>query len=175
MNAVKSQSANWRSREAVSEEEAQQAETSGYTANFINCVPKCSKKSTTSAFHLSFQLLWVSGKLNNTEFEKLLVDSVSPVKIMRRDLWNEVSGDNELHTDEKDFQRVTEHGLEMLGQTHVRLRFEQFDVAHPVVIINNIAHKFIIGNDFLLLNKSDIFYSEDAILFGGKFVPFKLF
>ena len=61
-------------------------------------------------------MLWVPGKLNIAEFEKLLVDSGSPVTIMRRDLWNEVSGNNELlHTEEEDFQGVTEHGLEVLG------------------------------------------------------------
>ena len=110
------------------------------------------------------------------EFEKLLVDSGSPVTIMRRDLRNEVSGDNELlNTEEEHFQGVTEHGLEMLGRTHVRLRFEKLDVAHPVVVVDNIAHKFIIGNDFLLLYKCDILYLQDAKLFGGKLVPFKLF
>ncbi len=176
MNAVGSQSLNWRSREAVPKEEAEQAEASGYTANCINCAPKNSKKLTTSALHSGRQLLWVPGKLNNAEFEKLLVDSGSPVMIMRRDLWNEVSGDNELlHTEEEDFQGVTEHGFDVLGRTHVRLRFGRLDVAHPVVVVDNIAHKFIIGNDFLLLHKCDILYSQDAILFGGKLVQFKLF
>ena len=176
MNAVGSQSANWRSREAVPEEEAEQEEASGYTANCINCVPKNSKKSSTSAFHSSCQLLWVPGKLNKADFEKLLVDSGSPVTIMRPDLWNEVSGDNELLlTLEEDCQGVTEHCLEVLGRTHVRLRFGKLDVAHPVVVVDNIAHKFIIGNDFLLLYKCDILYSQNAILFGGKLVPFKLF
>ena len=66
------------------------------------------KKSTTSAFHSSPQLLWVLGKLNNAEFEKLLVDSGSPVTIMRRDLWNEESGDKKLLlTEEEDFHGVT--------------------------------------------------------------------
>ena len=40
VNAVGSQSANWRSREAVPKEEAEKTEASGYTANCINCVPK---------------------------------------------------------------------------------------------------------------------------------------
>ena len=94
MDAVGSQSSNWRSRETVPEEEAEQVAASGYTANCINCVSKNSKKFTTSAFHSSRQLLLVPGKLNNAEFEKLLVDSGSPVTIMRRNLWNKVSGDN---------------------------------------------------------------------------------
>ena len=63
----------------------------------------------------------------------------------------------------------------MLKRTHVRMRFGKIDVAHPVVVVDNIAHKFIIGNNFLLLHKCDILYSQDAILFGGKLVPFKLF
>ena len=176
VNSVGSQSANWRSREAVPKEEAQQAEASSYTGNCINCIPKCKMKFTTSAFHSSRQLLWVSGKLNNAKFEKLLVDSGSPVTIMRRDLSNEVSGDNELlHTEEEDFQGVTEHGFEVLGRTHMRLRFGKLDVEHPVVVVDNIAHKFIIDNDFLLLHKCDILYLQDAILFGGKLVPLKLF
>ena len=80
VNAVSSQSTNWRSREAVPEEEAEQAEASGYTAKCINCVPKNSKKSNTSAFHSRRQLLWLPGKLNNAEFEKLLVNSGSPLR-----------------------------------------------------------------------------------------------
>ena len=160
----------------MQEEEAAQAEASGFTANCINCVPKNSKKFTISAFHSSRQLLWVPGKLNNAEFNKLLVDSGLPVIIMRRDLWNEVGGINELlYTKEEDFQKVTKHGLEVLKRTHVRMRFGQLDVAHLVVVVDNIAHKFIIGNDFLLLHQCDILYSQDVILFGGKLVPFQLF
>ena len=87
-----------------------------------------------------------------------------------------MSGENELlHTEEEDFQGVTEHGLDVLGRTHVRMRFGQLDVAHPVVVVDSIAHKFVIGNDFLLLHKCYILYSQDAILFGGKLVPFRLF
>ena len=116
------------------------------------------------------------GKINNFEFEKVLVDSGSPVTIIRRDRWIEVSGVNELlHTEEEDFQGVTEHGLDVLGRTHLRLRFGSLDVVHPVVVVDNIAHKFIIGNDFLLLYKCDILYSQQSIRFGAKQVGFKLF
>ena len=100
------------------------------------------------------------GNVNSFEFEKLLEDSGSPVTIIRRDLWVEVSGDNKLlHTEEEDFQGVTEHGLDVLGRTHLRLRFGTLEVVHLVVVVDSIAHKFIIGNVYLLLYKCDILYS----------------
>ena len=87
-----------------------------------------------------------------------------------------MSGNNELlHTEEEDFQKVTEHGLEVLGCTHVRMRFGNLDVEHLVVVVDSIEHKFKIGNDFLLLHKCDILYLHNVIMFGGKLVPFKLF
>ena len=176
VGAVGSQSVSARSQAPLFEEEPEQAEASGYTANGINCVPGKQNSSGKSILHSSRQLLWVPGKLNNVQFDRLLVDSGSPVTILRRDLWVEVSGDSELlHSEEEVFQGVTEHGLEVLGRTHIRMRFGGLDVVHPVVVVDNIAHKFIIGNDFLLQFKCDILYSQDAILFGGKLVQFKLF
>ena len=55
------------------------------------------------------------------------------------------------------------------------MRFGRLDVVHPVIVVDSIAHKFIINNDFLLLHKCDILYSQDAILFGCKLVLFKSF
>ena len=52
---------------------------------------------------------------------------------------------------------MTEHGLEVLGRTHLRLRFGTLDLVYPVFLVDSIAHKFIIGNDLLLLYKCDIF------------------
>ena len=70
---------------------------------------------------------------------------------------------------------MTEHKLEVLGRTHLLLRFGTLEVVHSVVVVDSIAHKFIIGNDFLLLYKCDILYSQHALRFGEANVEFKLF
>ena len=44
-----------------------------------------------------------------------------------------------------------------------------------MLIAEAIAHKFILGNDFLIECKCDIINSEGSILFGDQRVPFTLF
>ena len=75
----------------------------------------------------------------------------------------------------EDFQGVTRDGLHILGITRLTLKFGDIAVTHPVLIAEAIAHKFILGNDFLTEYKCDIINSEGSILFGGQRVPFTLF
>ena len=46
---------------------------------------------------------------------------------------------------------------------------------HPVLIVDKIAHKFILGNDFLTKYNCDLLNSAKAIVFGGQQVPYTLF
>ena len=48
-------------------------------------------------------------------------------------------------------------------------------IEHPVVVVDKIAHKFILGNDFLVQHKCDILNSDGSIVFGNKSVPYTLF
>ena len=52
-----------------------------------------------------------------------------------------------------------------LGQLHVK---------HPVLIVDKIAHKYILGNDFLTQYKCDLHSSARAIVVGGEQVPYTL-
>ena len=46
---------------------------------------------------------------------------------------------------------------------------------HPVVVVDKIAHKFILGNDFLVQYRCDILNSNGKIVFWCKPVPYTLF
>ena len=46
---------------------------------------------------------------------------------------------------------------------------------HPVVVVDKIAQKFILGNDFLVAHRCDILNSDGTIVFGCKQVPYMLF
>ena len=46
------------------------------------------------------------------------------------------------------------------------LHFGNIHVKHPVLIVDKIAHKFILGNDFLKQYKCDLLNSTRAIVFG---------
>ena len=55
------------------------------------------------------------------------------------------------------------------------LHFGKLHVKHPVLIVDKIAHKFILGNDFLTQYKCDLLNFAKAIVFGNVQVPYTLF
>ena len=55
------------------------------------------------------------------------------------------------------------------------LHFEILHVKHPLLIVDKIAHKFILGNDFLTQYKCDILNSVEAIVLYNELVPYTLF
>lgn len=75
----------------------------------------------------------------------------------------------------EDFQGVTRDGLRIVGLTRLSLKFGGLRVRHPVLIAESIAHKFILGNDFMSEYKCDIINSEGIIQFGNQRVPVTLF
>ena len=55
------------------------------------------------------------------------------------------------------------------------LHFGKLLVKHSVLIVDKIAHKFIVGNDFLTQYKCDLLNSAKAIVFGGEQILYTLF
>ena len=89
--------------------------------------------------------------------------------IIRSDLWKQIKDPNTIVNEEnKCFQEVTHDGLKIVGVTQLTLHFGNLHVKHPVFIVDKIAHKFILGNDFLTQYKCDILNSAKAIAFGGQ-------
>ena len=70
---------------------------------------------------------------------------------------------------------MTRDGLHIIGITRLTLKIGGLQVAHPVLIVESIAHKFILGNDFLNQHKCDIINSQGAILFGKECDRYMLF
>ena len=70
---------------------------------------------------------------------------------------------------------MTHDGLKIVEVTHLTLHFGKLHVKHPVLIVNKIAHKLILGNDFLIQYKCDLLNSAKACVFGGEQVPYTLF
>ena len=77
--------------------------------------------------------------------------------------------------EEEQFQGVTRDGLRDFGLAHLKLECGSLHIEHPVVIVDKIAHKFILGNDFLIAHRCDILNSDGTIVFGCKSVPYTLF
>ena len=75
----------------------------------------------------------------------------------------------------EDFQRVTRDGLRIIKLTRLLFKFGGLLVTHIVLIAESIAHKFILGNDFMIEHKCYIINSKGVIQFGGQRVPFTLF
>ena len=55
------------------------------------------------------------------------------------------------------------------------LHFGKLHVKIPVLIVDKIAHNFILGNNFLTQYKCNLFNSAKAIVFGGEQVSYTLF
>ena len=159
----------------VIEEEGEVAEASGYTANCISSA-NVNGPAKQSALHQSRKLLAVPGVINGLDFPCLLVDCGSPVTLIRADLWEQVRlPQNKLLIEEEKFQGVTRDGLRVFGLAYLKLQFGSMHIEHPVVVVDKIAHKFILGNDFLVQHKCDILNSDGSIVFGNKSVPYTLF
>ena len=69
---------------------------------------------------------------------------------------------------------MTHDRLKIIKVTQLTLHFKQFNVKHPEFIVDKIARKFIIGNDFMTQYKCDLLNSANTIVFGGEQVPYKL-
>ena len=75
----------------------------------------------------------------------------------------------------EDFQGVTRDGLRIIGFTRLLLKLGRLLVTHFLLITESIAHKSILGNDFLTEQKCEIINSEGFIQFGDQRVPVTLF
>ena len=159
--------------DAVVDEDTEEG-ADGYSSNNINSVPTCGVNK--SPYHDSRKLAGVPGQINNNSCPLILVDSGSPVTIIRSDFWKQVKDKNTLVNEEEEcFQGVTHDGLKIVGITQLNLHFGMLNVKHPVLIVDKIAHKFILGNDFLTKYKCDLLNSAKVIVFGGQQVPYTLF
>ena len=118
----------------------------------------------------------MQGLINKVSVPTLLVDCGSPVTIIRADLWRLVRDLSEpVENEPEDFQSVTRDGLRILGLTKLEMSVGFLRVKHPVLISEEIAHKFILGNDFLTEHKCDILNSQKIIQFGNERVPYTFF
>ena len=157
------------------EEEGDVAEASGYTANCISSADVKGHKML-SALHQSRKLLAVSGVINRLQCPNLLVDCGSPVTLIRADMWEQLKQPkNKLLTEEEQFQGVTRNGLRVFSLAHLQLEFGSLHIEHPVVVVDKIAHMFILSNDLLIAHRCDILNSDCTIVFGCKSVPYTLF
>ena len=104
------------------------------------------------------------GKINNNYIFHILIYSDLPVTIVRVDLWEEVRHDKSIVEKElEDFQGMTRDRLSIIGHTRLLLKFGQLLVTYPVLIAESIAHKFILGNNFMTKHKCNIINSEGVI------------
>ena len=93
--------------------------------------------------------------------------------IICSELWKQIKDLNTIvnETDEF-FQRVTHDKLKIMGVTQLKLHLVKLHVKHSVLIVDKIARKFILENDFLTQYKCVLLNSTKAIMFGGEQVPY---
>ena len=144
--------------------EVDKALSSGYTTHTASCINNIPVRShTTSPFAHRRKLSAVPGEINGIYISHILIDSGSPVTIVRADLWEEVRDKAIVEEEPEDFQGVTRDGLRIIGLTRLLLKFGGLLVTYPVVIAESITHKFILGSDFMTEHKCDIINSEGVI------------
>ena len=99
----------------------------------------------------------MEGLINKVSVLLLIVDCSSLVTIIRADIWRLVRNSSEpVENEPEDFQCVTRNGLHILGLTKLKMSVGSLRVKHQVLIVHEIAHKFILRNDFLTEHKCDI-------------------
>lgn len=80
-----------------------------------------------------------------------------------------------VNAEKECIQEVTHDGQQVVKVTQLILHFINVYVKHPLLIVNKIAHKLIVENDFLTLYKSDLLNTAKAIVFRGSQVSYTLF
>ena len=157
--------------------EGEENEAGKSTTHYTSCINNIPSSSIAySPFARNRKLSAVPGKINGTYISQLLVDSGSPVTIVRADMWEQIRDLNaQVEEEPEDFQGVTRDSLRIIGLTRLKLEIGGIQVKHPVLIAEQMAHKFILGNDFLTEHKCDIINSEGVITFGKERVPYSLF
>ena len=104
-----------------------------------------------------------------------VVDCGFPVTLILVDMWEQVRQPHtKLLIKQEKFQGVTRDGLRGFGLAHLKLQFGSLNIEH-LVVVDKIAHKFILGNDFLVQDKCDILNSDSVIVFRNKSIPDTLF
>ena len=58
---------------------------------------------------------------------------------------------------------------------HLTMEFGSLHIEHLVVVVDIIAHKFILGKTFLVQYQCDILNSNFVVVFSNKSVPYTLF
>ena len=118
----------------------------------------------------------MQGLINKISVTSLLAACGSQVTIIRADLWRFVRDSSEFVENEpENFLGVTRDGLRIFGLTKLEMCVGSLRVNHPVLIADEIAHKFIFGKDFLTEHKCDILNSQKVIQFGNQRVLYTLF
>ena len=66
----------------------------------------------------------------------------------------------------ENYQNITHDKLRIIILTRLLFKFKKLLVNHFVLIAKSIAHKLIMGNNFITEHKFDINNSKGVILFG---------
>ena len=91
-------------------------------------------------------------------------------------MWEQIrQPHNKLLIEDEKFQGVTWDGLRVFGLVNLKLEFKSQQIENPVVVVDKITLKFILGNDFLVAHQCNILNSDGTIVFGSKPVPYTLF
>ena len=117
--------------------------------------------------------LVVSGIINGTPVEDLLLDTGSCVTIIREDLWKRTRATLDPRQ-KPSFRTANGAPLSVLGVSSVDVQVAGLKVSHPVYVVKDTVHEFIIGSDFLENHSCDVLYSAGVLSAGGKTVPLRV-
>ena len=84
------------------------------------------------------------------------------------DFWKQIEDPNTIINEKEEFQGVKHDGLKIVKVTHMTLHFEKQHGKNLMLIVDKLAHKLIIGNEFLTQYKCDLLNSAKAIVFGNE-------
>ena len=125
------------------------------------------KSEIKSPFHKARKLCAVPVLIKKVSVLSLLINFGLPVTISRAHLWRSVRDlSKPVKNEPEDFHNVTRDGLRILGLTKHEMSVGFLRVTQPILIAAEIAHKFILENDFYteykcnILNSQKVFCSE---------------
>ena len=120
---------------------------------------------------LSESGIYVSG-LVNYRLMCVLLDTGATVSVLSESAWKK-SGI--VLKPEPISGRLTANGNELtvLGETEVRIRMGKIECSWPVIIVQGLAHDFVLGSDFFQHYQCQIHYDTGTLAVGDSEIPIR--
>ena len=114
---------------------------------------------------LSESGIYVSGLVNH-RLLCILLDTGATVSVVSESAWKKSGTVSKPEPIAGRLTTADGNGLTVLGETEVRIRMGKIECSWPVIIVQGLAHDFVLGSDFFKHYQCQIHYDTGTLVVG---------